>query len=191
MKPSHLFILSSLLLSLSCNAKDDVKVDAKIAQDAITQYFTAKATVTKSRQPAFITGDFNGDGIKDMAVLFRPAQTVTTSKQVQTSSPWAFPGSVQSANYHTSLAIFNGGSGDWLSPDTQVFALLDKSGSLETPSFQLMLKKKTDNEYAQLQAMLPAKHQGDLIVLPTEAGIDTYVYWDKTTYKLYVPMETP
>lgn len=191
MKPLYLFLLSFLVLSLSCSAKDDAKHDAKTAQDIIAHYFTAKASVSHSHRPSFVTGDFNGDGVMDMAVLFRPAPTVTTSRQVLASTPWTFPGSVQADTYQTSLAIFNGSRDGWLSPDIKVFALLDKSGSLQTPSFQMMVKRKTDKEYAHLQGLLPAKHPGDLIVLPTEAGIDTYIYWNHTTYKLHVPVETP
>jgi len=191
MKPLYLFLLSFLVLPLACSAKDDAKHDAKTAQGAIAHYFTAKASLSHSHRPSIVTGDFNGDGVMDMAVLFRPAPTVTTSKQVTTSTPWAFPGGVQADTYQTSLAIFNGSRDGWLSPDTKVFALLDRSGSLQTPSFQMMVKRKTDKEYARLQGLLPAKHRGDLIVLPTEAGIDTYVYWDQTTYKLHVPVETP
>jgi hypothetical protein len=78
-----------------------------------------------------------------------------------------------------------------MSADTQVFALLDNSGVLETPSFQLLVKKKHAQGYRQHQGGLPVKHTGDLIILPTESGIDTYIYWDKTTYKLHVPKETP
>ena len=54
-----------------------------------------------------------------------------------------------------------------------------------------MVKRKADKEYFRIQASLPARHTGDLIVLPTEAGIDTYIYWDQTKYRLYVPTETP
>ena len=78
-----------------------------------------------------------------------------------------------------------------MSADTQVYVLLEKSGVLETPSFQLMQKNKSDPDYSQIQAMLPVKNAGDLIVLPTEAGIDTYIYWYKTSYRLFTPDEVP
>ncbi len=35
------------------------------------------------------------------------------------------------------------------------------------------------------------KVNGDIIILPTEAGIDTYVYWDSDSYKLHIPEEEP
>jgi hypothetical protein len=187
----QLILLSFLILPLSCSAGGQSEPDAQTARNVIAHYFTTKASVSPTHHPSFVTGDFNGDGITDIAILIRPAKTVTTSRQVQTSTPWAFPGSVQSDVYQTSLVILNGTSGGWFSPDTKVYALLDKSGSLQTPSFQLTVKRKADKEYAQLQAMLPVKHAGDLIVLPTEAGIDTIIYWDQTKYRLHVPAEIP
>lgn len=33
--------------------------------------------------------------------------------------------------------------------------------------------------------------RGDVIVVPTEAGIDTYLYWDGQTYRAYEPLEMP
>ena len=191
MKYPQLIILSFLILPLSCSAGDQSESDAQTARNVIAHYFTTKANISHTHHPSFVTGDFNGDGITDIAILFQPAKTVTTSRQVQTSTPWAFPGSVQSDAYQTSLVIINGTSGGWFSPDTKVYALLDKSGSLQTPSFQLAVKRKSDKEYTHLQAMLPVKHTGDLIVLPTEAGIDTIIFWDRTKYNLHVPVETP
>lgn len=191
MKFPQLILLSFLILPLSCSAGDNSESDAQTARNIIAHYFTTKANISSTHRPSFVRGDFNGDGITDIAILFQPANTVTTSRQVQTSTPWAFPGSVQSDAYQTSLVIINGTRGGWFSPDTKVYALLDKSGSLQTPSFQLTVKRKADKEYANLQAMLPVKHPGDLIVLPTEAGIDTILFWDRTKYNLHVPAEVP
>ena len=191
MKIGRLIAIPLFLLTLSCSAKDTTTVNVKTAKNIVTHYFATTAKVATTRQPAFITGDFNGDGIEDLAVLIKLDGTLSTSRQVQVSSPWEFPGSVQSNSYATSLVIINGSKDGWMSADTQVYVLLDKSGVLETPSFQLMQKNKSDPDYSQIQAMLPVKNAGDLIVLPTEAGIDTYIYWYKTSYRLFTPDEVP
>ena len=87
MKSRLLIIVPLLLLPLSCSARDDGKPSAQAVQDAIAHYFTTKASVSRAHRPSFVTGDFNGDGITDMAVLFRPAQSVAGSAQVQISTP--------------------------------------------------------------------------------------------------------
>lgn len=116
---------------------------------------------------------------------------IEISKQVKTSHPWSFSNNGTESRYHKSLAILHGGRKNWESKETQVFGLLDKTMVLETPSFKLIVKKHTDKDFARHQAVLPLKSNCDLIILPTEAGIDTYVYWDNISYKLYVSEEMP
>ena len=113
------------------------------------------------------------------------------NKQVMFSTPWHFAGKLPKDKQHTSLAIINGHADGIKSKNTSEFAMLDYTGVLETPSFSLIRIKQGDKDYKQHQAMLPVKSSGDILVLPTEAGIDTYVYWDKDRYKLHVPEEVP
>ncbi|MGD8837280.1 MAG: hypothetical protein PVJ19_20210 [Desulfobacteraceae bacterium] len=186
-----LILLIALLIPLNCDAKDTTTINGETVQKLMQHYFSADAKVGDDRLPYYGTGDFNADGINDVAVLFYPQQNMKQSKQVRPSWPWAFEGSMQSDKHYKSLAIINGHPDGWMSPNTQVFALFDKSGTLETPSFQLIVKKRSENDYAQHLKGLPVPTAGDLIILPTEAGIDTYIFWNKSTYKLHIPEEVP
>lgn len=180
-----------LLIPLSCSADSPDSVDTKTVSVIITHYFTSQARISFDAQPNYVTGDFNGDGNSDLAVLFYPQKKIEASKQVHVSKPWVFPGSVQSKAYSKSLAIINGSSNGWMSSGAKVYALLDYSGVLVTPSFQLIYKNNTEKDYAQRKAMLPTQNNADLLILPTEAGVDTYIYWDGNSYKLFVPEEMP
>ena len=105
--------------------------------------------------------------------------------------PWVYPSTEKSKKYHRSLVIFQKTSNNWLTDKTRVFTMLDTTGVLETPSFKLLVSYKSNKDYSEHASMLPVKTNSDLIILPTEAGIDTYIYWDKDTYKLFEPEEIP
>ena len=38
---------------------------------------------------------------------------------------------------------------------------------------------------------LPQLVSGDVVLVPTEAAIDTFLYWDGKRYQLYLPDEVP
>ena len=67
--------------------------------------------------------------------------------------------------------------------------MLDYTGAHETPFFELIVSHVGDNDYKNNISYLPVKLKMDLIVIPTEAGIDTYIYFDKDGYKLFEPEE--
>jgi len=186
-----LLMSAAMLMSLSCNAKDAGANNEQTARMLIMQYFPGQASIVENKKPFVRKGDFNADGIDDLAVLFLPNTKLKTSKQLKVSMPWVYPGVKPSKTYHQSLAIFNGDQSGWKSSNIRVFALLDTLGVLETPSFELLISRKNDKDYKSHSVMLPIKSSGDLIIIPTEAGIDTYVYWDKNEYKLLEPEEIP
>jgi hypothetical protein len=190
-KIGSLIILTALLMPLNCGAKDVEPINDKTVRKLIQYYFPADERISNDSQPAYVTGDFNDDGLNDIAVLFYPQEKIKPSKQLQLSWPWTFDSSVQSNKYHKSLAIINGCADGWLSQNTKVFVLLDKSGILETPSFHLIVSKRSASDYRQHLKLLDLHKAGDLIILPTEAGIDTYILWNRSNYKLYVPEELP
>jgi hypothetical protein len=111
-------------------------INAKTVQKVVRHYFSADARIGDDCFPYFITGDFNADHIDGVAVLFYPPKEYKKSKQIQSSWPWEFDGTPNPSNGNRkSLAIINGHPEGWMSSNTKVFALFDKSGTLETPSF--------------------------------------------------------
>jgi len=41
------------------------------------------------------------------------------------------------------------------------------------------------------EAGLSSKAKGDIILIPAEAGIDSFIYWDGLTYQLYEVIDIP
>jgi len=130
-------------------------------------------------------------GVNDIAVLFTPKSEPEKISQLKVLTLWVYPNTKPSNKYRKSLAIFQSNNGKWALDKLHVFALLDTNGVLETPSFELLTINKENKDYISHASSLPVKTSNDLIILPTEAGIDTYVYWDKNTYKLFEPEEIP
>ena len=186
-----LLVLHILLLSLSCS-NNNTPINRIMVEELVKHYFSDQAMIIEQAQPHFKTGDFNGDGVEDIVLLFLPKTKPKTSAQIKVSTPWIYPVSNTSNIYHQSIAIFHGvRDGNWLSTKSRVFALVDTSGVLETPSFELLVLRKNAKDYNKHISMLPENTAYDLIIIPTEAGIDTYIYWDKDNYKLFEPEEIP
>ena len=190
---NRLFILSviSVIFSLPCNAADNRDVNSVLVNNLVKKYLSAKETIDVKNTWTLYQGDFNADGVNDFALVFLPATKITESNKLRVVKLWSYPTSVTSGVFHKSIAIFHGSKNGWLSDDVQVFVLLDKTGVLETPSFKLLISHVGDKEYKNHISYLPIKLKSDLIIVPTEAGIDTYIYWDKNAYKLFEPEEIP
>lgn len=182
--------LSLLLLPLSCYA-DISHNNSVTVVELLNNFLPNQVKLKKNDKPIFKLGDFNGDGLEDIVVLFTPQSKPTETKQLKVLTPWVYPTTKKTDKYRQSLVIFQKTNSQWVSSETQVYALLDTNGVLETPFFQLLTASKKDKDYALHASMLPIKTKNDLIILPTEAGIDTYVYWDKDTYTLFEPEEMP
>ena len=186
MKFIYRLTIPLLLISVSCSA--DVNNNSLTVAKLLNHFIPEQ---NKNFVPSFKLGDFNGDGLQDIAVLFIPSSKPKETTQLKVTMPWMYPTTKKSNKYHKSLVIFQKSKKEWLSKKTKIYAMLDITGVLETPSFKLLTSKKSDADYKQHTSMLPVKTDNDLIILPTEAGIDTYIYWDKNTYKLYEPEEMP
>lgn len=187
-KAIYLILLAVCIIPINCDAEDTGSINEKTVQKMIQHYFSAETMISQDSPPNYVKGDFNGDGLNDVAVLFHPQDNIKSSKRRQLIWPWAFNGSIQPKRLHKSLAIINGHPDGWMSQNTKVFALLDNSSALETPSIKLIVEKISGNEHFE---NIAARKTGDLLLIPTQAGIDTYVYWDHTTYKLHIPEEQP
>ncbi len=189
MKHRYMILPLLLLFTLSCSAKTNSTPDTKTVKAIIKHFFNS--TAPKNKKDFYISGDFNHDGFADLAILFIPSNKTKFYKQVNIERPWLHDSTKAFGKPHLSLALVNGNANGFISKNTSVFALMDYSGVLETPSFRLILKKTKDKDYKESAMMLPIKINSDFIILPTEAGIDTYLYWDKNKYVLHSPEEEP
>ncbi|MCW9048547.1 MAG: hypothetical protein OQK46_10750 [Gammaproteobacteria bacterium] len=187
---NKLFILLILAtsVSLSCNAENNLDKNIDITSDLIKRLVSSKAILDTStvRQ-----GDFNGDGLTDIAAIFMPDSVNFNTSNIKANNLWHVTGAASSDKFHKSIVIFHGRKKGWSSNDIKTHILLDYTGALETPSFELIVNHAGDNDYKNNISYLPVKLKGDLIIIPTEAGIDTYIYFDKDDYKLFEPDEMP
>lgn len=192
MNSIKIFVLFPVVFFLmTCDAGEQSVINKQALQKLLKHYFKSQATLVDDGRPMFRVGDFNGDGSKDIAVLFLPKSKPAKTSQVKLNMPWVYSEEDLLKPYRKSLVIFHGNKGGWMSSKTHVFVLLSTRGALETPSFELLITKKGDRDYKDHLAWLPIKVSSDIIIIPTEAGIDTYIYWDKSGYKLFEPDEIP
>jgi len=187
---NKLFILSIVAtsVSLSCNAGNNIDKNIDIASGLIERLGSPKAILDASN---IRQGDYNGDGLADFAVVFKPDSVKFSNTDIKVSKLWNYTGTASSEELHKSIAIFHGSKQGWLSNDIQAYILLDYTGALETPSFELIVSHVGDKDYKNNIFYLPVKLKMDLIIIPTEAGIDTYIYFDKDGYKLFESEEMP
>ncbi|MCP5079204.1 MAG: hypothetical protein GY951_14260 [Psychromonas sp.] len=188
---TFILLIITVMFPVSCNASDSNDDKTVDVSKLVKKYLSPKIVIGPDAASSVINGDFNGDGVIDLAMLFLPVSEMTASNNLNISKLWENPDSVSSANFHKSLVIFHGSKSGWLSGDMQVYVLLDDIGALETPSFKLIVSHVRDKDYKDNALYLPVKLQSDLIIIPTEAGIDTYIYWHQGRYQLFEPDELP
>lgn len=190
---NRLFILSIVFsaLSLSCNAGSKEEKNAGLVNSLVKKLVLPNTSLDDLKVSIIVQGDFNGDGFDDFAALFLPDSAIRGSNRLNVKELWNYSESLVSNKIHKSLVIFHGSKNGWLSDSTQGFVLLDKSGVLDTPSFELLVSRVGDKEYKNNASYLSVVLKSDLLILSTEAGIDTVIYWDKGIYNLFESDEIP
>ena len=156
-------------------------------EDAVRRVFKGAAVIDSSAKPSFFTGDFNGDGSQDLAVVLRAAPGRIAEMNEQYPS-WLLrdPFSNERTPLNVDeqevlLAIVHGyGDNDWRdSQATQTFLLKNAVGSnISVENAQEFLKAHSGRK-------LP-RPQGDLIT-QTLRGANGYLYYASANYSWYDP----
>jgi len=156
-------------------------------EQAVKRIFKDAAVIDTNYNPSFLSGDFNGDGSQDLAVILKPAKLDLMNQELP---PWLVrqprnhkatraPATIEKDE--TFLAVIHGyGPNHWRDPDaTQTFVLKDVVGQ--------NLKVHSLNEFVTANSgrKLP-RPQGDLIG-ETVAGTPGYLYYAQATYSWYDP----
>ncbi|VAW57978.1 hypothetical protein MNBD_GAMMA11-2885 [hydrothermal vent metagenome] len=183
-----LFFIVSIQL---CYAGDKEKTKMALARQLTGKFLLAKAVIDESDLTTVKQGDFNGDGIKDIAVVFLPVAEIKSENNITVQTLWADSVKNLATKYYKSIGIFHGSKVGWLSDSIRVSVLLAGDGVLEVPAFELLSARVGSEDYQQYYAWRPIELKGDFLIVPTEAGIDTYVYWNKDRYELLWPDEIP
>lgn len=156
-------------------------------EQAVKRIFKDAAVLDTNYNPNFLSGDFNGDGSQDLAVILKPAKLDLMNQELP---PWlvrqprnfkASRAPAPIAKDETFLAVIHGyGANHWRDPEaTQTFVLKDVVGQ--------DLKVHSPKEFitANSGRKLP-RAQGDLIG-ETVAGTAGYLYYAQATYSWYDP----
>jgi len=164
----------------------------KIAEvkDAVNRVFKDIAVIDQQQNPNFISGDFNGDASRDLAVIIKPA-VGKLSEMNEELQPWLLRDPLapqfnhrvrpQIASDEVLLAVIHGyGPNDWRDPDaTQTFLLKNVAGS------GLEVRTPQDFVAANTGRKLP-RPRGDLIS-EVVSGTAGYLYFSGSTYSWYDP----
>ena len=129
--------------------------------------------------------DFNGDDAVDFIYYVDVVQSPETLSVVNLIQPWAKMDE-QKEGAKTAVIIIHGGD---LLPviihDKNDFSVLDTSAMVQS---DVVLK---DNIGLLDEPELNVKAKGDIIIIPTEAGIDSYIYWNGSKYQLFESIDIP
>jgi hypothetical protein len=140
------------------------------------------------RSPNLLRGDFDGDGVADLVAVVRVGAGPFPA-HVRVTQPWPEYGEWEEdgARQEVALAVIHGAPGRagdvHLLRDPNPISILDAGAA-----HHLAVIPRA--EAAALDAEL-ARARGDVIVIPTEAGIDTYLFWDGSAYVHHAPLEIP
>lgn len=130
--------------------------------------------------------DLDGDGRADRIDWVTLAPDIDLqSLTIPVVTPWENQDESQEGGSHHKLLITFGDSRQLIVHDRNAISVLD------TEAVQDMdIISRMDLPSLDLPDLVNMA-RGDVILIPTEAGIDTYLYWDGETLGLYEPLELP
>jgi len=147
----------------------------------------------KQQQAEF---DFNGDGVTDSIYYTDVVGDISGLSSVNLFQPW-LKMDKQKQGAKTAIVIIHGYASSTENSlpagvslpvvihDKNDISVLDTAAMLQSE----VIKKEL---IAQLEEPeLSARAKGDIILIPTEAGIDSFIYWDGSSYQLYEVIDMP
>lgn len=154
------------------------------------------ASVATGRAVTELRADFNGDQIEDELLVVKASRKVTElPANVQVVRPWPLnEGESQGDNLaHGASVNFAIIHGPLTGSQPQIFVLHNDNtvSLLDAPAGETLTTVKLNDVASLEEPQLAAVAKGDLLTVPTEAGIDTYIYWDGVTYKAFAPTAEP
>jgi len=136
--------------------------------------------------------DIDGDGKSDVVELVNIAKQIQILPSAITLiTPWALTDETAEKSSqlkngsHNNVLVSFGNSKQFLIHDVNAVSLLDTDVAQE-----INVTRHTELKGLDLPE-LSAQAKGDVIVVPSEAGIDAYLYWNGVTFQTYGPSELP
>src|SRR5438876_797936 len=165
------------------------------ALEALQTDFGPAVEAVTAFKPFYLTGDFNGDGEQDIVVVVRIKQRRSTLAKdmrvidpFQGGGPSGFPANPATEN-KLGLAIIH----SWkTSRPTGKFLLIgespilileyDRATSSEPEDRKDLIELRSKRGKRRKGEKLPPGSKGDVILLGTEVGGDSMLYWNGRTY---------
>ena len=134
--------------------------------------------------------DFNGDGLADTIYYTDVINDISGLSSVVLFQPWLIT-DTQEQGAKTAIVIIHGSSS--LVEGSLPVVIHDKNDISVLDTLAMLQSEVIEKEMiAQLQEPeLSARAKGDIILIPTEAGIDSFIYWDGSSYQLYEVIDIP
>lgn len=183
MKQPFIHICVLLLLTLIAACAESVEASATVKKFMLNSH---------ELSPAKIQIDFDGDGIADNIVVSGlKGSTTELSKTVTLVRPWVFDkhnvnttdlAAGSKNNFYIVLSKTKAG---YVVSDANPISILDTEAAQEL--FAVKKGELTEIGLDEIAGMA----KGDLLGIPTEAGIDTYLYWNGNTFISVEPLEVP
>ena len=171
------------------NATRSASVD-----EAIKGSFGSVVWPATTFRPYYVTGDFNGDGVQDLAaVVLIKEKRGALPKEVRIMNPFDdrpkinFPQN-PATEHKLALAIIHG----WKTPQAVKFLLVgespilvleyDRATSSNPEDAKSLFEVMAKGSKRRRGQKFPRTARGDVILLGTEIGGDSTLYWNGRTY---------
>ena len=165
---------------------------------AVRSSFGLKVEPVKGFKPYYLIGDFNGDGTQDALVVVRvKTARAEFPKDVRLMNPFAevFPSdpsdpSDRSKENRLALAIIH----DWKAPQPRAKILLIGGSPVLTLQYDRAVSGRAEDAHDLMSLMkrrgprpkgenFPPTAKGDVVLLSTEVGDGSMLYWDGRRYR--------
>ena len=181
------FFLWPILFSFALNACAKTDTENLNQAEDVKLEFVVRSEISSAQE-----SDINGDGKKDLienvviadGTAHIPANITVVSPWPLTSGDKKNPAQIQGGSQNN-LLITLSNSKQFLIHDVNDVSLLDTDAAKEI--YVESLASLEDLELPELNKQA----KGDVIVIPTEAGIDIYLFWNGVEFQVYEPLELP
>jgi hypothetical protein len=189
-----LLLVSGTAIAKATQSSAPPGSDSNTISETVSRNFGSGVEVVATFHPYQVTGDFNGDRVQDLAVVVRiTGSRSLLPKDVKLLNPFEQGGAIhfpQNAENRLALAIVH----SWNSPVASgKYLLLGESPVLVLQYARAISSQESDrNGLLGLRskavkrrgsAPLPPTAKGDVILLGTEVGGDSLLYWNGRTYR--------
>lgn len=164
--------------------------------DALQADFGSTVEAVTAFRPFYLTGDFNGDGAQDVVVVVRiKGRRSTLPKDVRVIDPFQGGGpsgfsANPAAENKLALAVIHSWNatrpaGKFLLIGESPILILEyaRATSSEPGERKNLIELMSKRGKRRKREKLPPGSKGDVILLSTEVGGDSVLYWNGRTYR--------